>query len=743
MRLGLNLGYWGLGLKAEDQLELVREAEDAGFDSVWAAEAYGSDAATVLAWLAAQTARIKLGSAIFQMPARSPAMTAMTAATLDQLSGGRVLLGIGSSGPQVAEGWHGQRFGEPAPAHARVRGDRAQGARPRAARVRRRAVHAPAARRPGQGAQADDRAGAGADPDLHRGDRAEEHRSSPARSPTAGCRSSSRPSTWASRAELLEEGAARSGRTLDGSFDIAPSVNVCIDDDVDRARDQMRHFIALYVGGMGSREKNFYNALVQRYGFEEAAQEVQDLYLDGKKDEAAAALPAELIDTIALVGPRDKVRDRLAVYRDAGVGTLIVSPLGVRARGEHADGARAGGDALSRALPARGVRRSRVTRSRRSRSGPSWPVAATTSRSRPGPSGASTWSARACASAAAPEYQVFPTRERPLKPYEAAVRASAVTRELIREVDPELVVADILTVAAALAAELEERPWATLVPHVLPTGEPGFPLYSVGAVYPRSALGRAAWGRTRPLLMRGEEQGRRELNETRRRVGLPPLAHVQGGISQRARAGGDLPAARVPARAAPARRARDRPAALGAALRRGRAAARRRAARAGRAQHLAGSGRAAPARRPRRPRGRARARARDPPTAARRRTGCRCRRTPGSSTGSPTRARCRSATPSSATPGTARSRGRWPAACRWWPARTPATWRRTRPAFAGRAWACRCRAASRRARDAARSAAAPRRARYARRAGELRDWAAPERRRRHGRGRARGLYPGG
>src|ERR671910_667512 len=112
MRLGLNVGYWGLGMTAADQLELVKEAEAAGYDSVWAAEAYGSDAATVLAWLAAQTSRIRIGSAIFQMPARSPAMTAMTAATLDQLSGGRMLLGIGSSRPQVAEGWHGQRVGE-------------------------------------------------------------------------------------------------------------------------------------------------------------------------------------------------------------------------------------------------------------------------------------------------------------------------------------------------------------------------------------------------------------------------------------------------------------------------------------------------------------------------------------------------------------------------------------------------------------------------------------------------------
>ena len=127
---------------------------------------------------------------------------------------------------------------------------------------------------------------------------------------------------------------------------------------------------------------------------------------------------------------------------------------------------------------------------------------------------------------------MFPTRERPLKPYAAAVRASAVTRELIRSVDPEVVVADILTVAGALAAELEGRPWATLVPHVLPTGEPGFPVYAVGAVYPRTGAGRRMWTLARPLLMRGEEQGRRELNGARARVGLRPLEHVHGGISR-------------------------------------------------------------------------------------------------------------------------------------------------------------------------------------------------------------------
>jgi UDP:flavonoid glycosyltransferase YjiC (YdhE family) len=133
---------------------------------------------------------------------------------------------------------------------------------------------------------------------------------------------------------------------------------------------------------------------------------------------------------------------------------------------------------------------------------------------------------------AAPEYQVFPTREVPLKPYAAAVRASAPTRELIRSFDPEVVVADIITVAGSLAAQVEGRPWATLVPHVLPTGEPGFPIYSVGAVYPRSSIGRRMWRLLRPMVMTGEEQGRVELNGARERVGLPSLDEVHGGISR-------------------------------------------------------------------------------------------------------------------------------------------------------------------------------------------------------------------
>ncbi|MDQ3768873.1 MAG: LLM class F420-dependent oxidoreductase [Actinomycetota bacterium] len=325
MKLGVHIGYWGLGLTSQDQLEVVQEAERLGYDSVWTAEAYGSDAATILGWLAGQTSKIKLGSAIFQMPGRSAAMTAMTAATIDQLSDGRMLLGLGSSGPQVSEGWHGVRFGR------QLERTRDYVAVVRMALARERVefhgetLQLPLPDGPGKalkltiapvqpsipiylaaiGPRNTALAGEVADgwiPTLFSPEHVSEFR------------------------PLLEEGAARSGRSLDG-FAIAPTVNVFVSDDVEQARDLMRPFLALYVGGMGSREKNFYNALVRRYGFEDAAQEVQDLYLDGKKEEAAAALPDELIDLVSLCGPRDRVRERLEVFREAGVHTLGVTPV--------------------------------------------------------------------------------------------------------------------------------------------------------------------------------------------------------------------------------------------------------------------------------------------------------------------------------------------------------------------------------------------------------------------------------
>ncbi len=331
MKLGVHIGYWGLGLSSADQLEIVQEAERLGYDSVWAAEAYGSDAATILGWLAGQTTRIHLGSAIFQMPARSAAMTAMTAATLDQLSDGRMLLGIGSSGPQVAEGWHGQRFAR------QLQRTREYVAVVRTALARERlefhgeTLELPLPDGPGKAlkltiAPVQDRipiylAAIGPNNTRLAGEIADGW------IPTLFS-----PEHVAELRPLLEEGAARAGRSLEG-FDIAPTINVFVNDDLAAARDAMRPFIALYVGGMGSRKQNFYNQLVGRYGFEDAAREVQDLYLDGKREEAMAALPDELIDSVSLCGPRDHVRERLAVLRDAGVGTLGVTPLAMDKQG--------------------------------------------------------------------------------------------------------------------------------------------------------------------------------------------------------------------------------------------------------------------------------------------------------------------------------------------------------------------------------------------------------------------------
>ena len=325
MELGVHIGYWGLGLTSEDQREIVQEAERLGYDSVWTAEAYGSDAATILGWLAGQTSRIKLGSAIFQMPARSAAMTAMTAATIDQLSNGRMLLGIGSSGPQVAEGWHGQRFGK------QIQRTREYVEVVRKALSRERlsydgeTIVLPLPDGPGKALKltispVQDRipiylAAIGPNNVKLAGEVAD-----------GWIPMFFSPQHVQEFKPLLEEGAQKGGRSLD-DFRITPSVNVLITDDEDAARDAVRPFIALYVGGMGSREKNFYNALVTRYGFEEEAKEVQDLYLEGKKDEAAARLSPELIDTVSLVGPKEKVRDKLQVYREAGVHTVGVSPL--------------------------------------------------------------------------------------------------------------------------------------------------------------------------------------------------------------------------------------------------------------------------------------------------------------------------------------------------------------------------------------------------------------------------------
>jgi F420-dependent oxidoreductase-like protein len=252
-------------------------------------------------------------------------MTAMTAATIDQLSGGRFRLGLGPSGPQVSEGWHGVRFARQLQRTREYVDVVRMALRRERLEYHGETIELPLPDGPGKALKLT---------------------ISPVQEEIPIYLAAIGPKNIALTGEIadgwlpvflapdhldvlmapLEEGAQRAGRTLD-DFDIAPTVNVLISDDVEAARDAMRPILALYVGGMGSREKNFYNALVQRYGFEDAAREVQDLYLDGKKEEAAAALPAELIDTVTLCGPEDRVRDRLAVYAQAGVGTLGVSPM--------------------------------------------------------------------------------------------------------------------------------------------------------------------------------------------------------------------------------------------------------------------------------------------------------------------------------------------------------------------------------------------------------------------------------
>jgi F420-dependent oxidoreductase-like protein len=324
MRFGLNVGYSGARLSVD--MNLVHEAERLGFHSVWTAEAYGSDAVTPLAWIGGQTTRIHLGSAIMQMPARTPAMTASTATSLDQLSGGRFLLGLGVSGPQVVEGWHGQPFGKPL-----VK------TREYVSIVRRIWARAEPLEHVGAHYQIPYR---GADATgLGKPLRSILHgRQIPIYIAAIGPKSVEQAAeiadgwlpVWYSpyRTHVykgtLEAGFRRAGggKSL-ATFDVAPTVMVLQGDDVQVCLDFVKPMLALYIGGMGARGKNFYNDLACRYGFEADAKKIQDLYLDGKKAEAAAAVPNELVDEVALVGPAARIRDRLAPWRESGVTTMI------------------------------------------------------------------------------------------------------------------------------------------------------------------------------------------------------------------------------------------------------------------------------------------------------------------------------------------------------------------------------------------------------------------------------------
>ncbi|MDQ3894074.1 MAG: LLM class F420-dependent oxidoreductase [Actinomycetota bacterium] len=319
MRLGFYMGYAPPGTNPSDLVSLAREAEGFGYDSAWAAEAWGTDAVTVLSWLAATTTRIKIGSAILQMPARTPANTAMTAVTLDLMSGGRFLLGLGTSGPQVVEGWHGEPWGKPL---LRTR-EYVEIVR---AAVRREvlAYDGEHYRLPYRGTDA---TGVGKPLRLM---------AHPLRTRIPIYLASLRPRSVELAAEIADgwlpfffsperaRDAFPAPFARDG-LEIAPSVPAFLSDDLQSARDALKPYYALYIGGMGARGLNFYNELARRYGFEAAAELVQDAFLAGRKREAAAAVPDELVDEMALVGPRERIADRLAAWRQSGATTLLVA----------------------------------------------------------------------------------------------------------------------------------------------------------------------------------------------------------------------------------------------------------------------------------------------------------------------------------------------------------------------------------------------------------------------------------
>ena len=322
MRLAVNLGYWGAG-NDKDNLAVAREADRIGYDSVWAAEAYGSDAATVLAFVAAQTERIGIGSAIFQIPARTPAMTAMTAATLDSLSGGRFRLGLGVSGPQVSEGWYGVRFAKPL---ARTR---EYVAVVRQALSRQPLRHEgefwtlPLPDGPGKALRLTAHPVRDAIP-LYLASVGPKNLELTGEIADGWLGIFFAPEHAAESLDHVRAGRSKAGKDMTG-FDVVPTVPVVFGDDLEACAEPLRHYAALYVGGMGSREQNFYNRLAVRMGYGEAAERVQDLYLAKQHRDAAAAVPFEFIDRTSLIGPVERVRDRLAAYAEAGVTTLSVA----------------------------------------------------------------------------------------------------------------------------------------------------------------------------------------------------------------------------------------------------------------------------------------------------------------------------------------------------------------------------------------------------------------------------------
>ncbi len=327
LKLGLYLGYWGIGPRGQEALDAVQFAEEVGFESVWVAESYGSDVVSVLSWLAGQTEKIKLGAAIMQVPARPPAAAAMAGATIDALSGGRFMFGFGPSGPQVSEGWYGVPYSKPW-GRTREYVEVVREIIAREGKLDHQGEHYQLPLPEGQGKplklnfkpdrdyipvflgaigrKSVEIAAEIADgwiPIFFSVDKFEE--------------------AWG---EHIETGLAKGNRSRE-DFEISPSVQVAIDGDLDAARNMVRMGLVLYLGGMGSRKTNFYVDLAHRFGFGEVADEVQSLFQAGDKEGAFNALSDELVNAVSLIGTEDEVAERLARFRENSIDRLIVTPV--------------------------------------------------------------------------------------------------------------------------------------------------------------------------------------------------------------------------------------------------------------------------------------------------------------------------------------------------------------------------------------------------------------------------------
>jgi F420-dependent oxidoreductase-like protein len=341
LKLGLNLGYWGIGPQGEEAVEIVRAAERAGFDSVWSAESYGSDAVSMLAYLAAKTETIQLGAAILQVPARQPAAAAMAGVTIDALSGGRFIFGFGPSGPQVSEGWYGVPYEKPW-GRTREYVEIVKRIVAREGRLEYEGKHFKLPLTEGEGVTGQGKA---LKLNMH-----------PVRSEipvylgAIGRKSVELAAEIADGwipiffsvdkweeawGEHIEAGLAKKGRSRE-DFAVSPTVQVAIDGDLDASRGLVKAGLLLYIGGMGSKKTNFYADLTRRFGFAEVADEVQSLYLDGKREEASAAIPDELVDATAMIGTENEVAARAQRFAEAGVDRMIVSPM----HGSHGENVR-------------------------------------------------------------------------------------------------------------------------------------------------------------------------------------------------------------------------------------------------------------------------------------------------------------------------------------------------------------------------------------------------------------------